>query len=475
MKIAFIHYHLKPGGVTTVIRRQVTALADVAECLIIAGEAPAGDFPAEITVVPGIGYTMPDSTISGSTDFVADTASAVMDAIFQKWPDGCDICHVHNPLLAKNRGFLKILSILQERGLRLFLQIHDFAENGRPEAYFAEEPYPADCHYGVINSRDRDFLRKAGLADKGVHLLPNHIEPLATVASQTIPDDLVLYPVRAIKRKNIGEALLIALFFPKDRVLAVTLPPNSTRDWPAYRRWRDFQTRHGIRVRFEAARKYGFSELVTAATCIISTSVTEGFGFAFLEPWTANRLLAGRRIDHACEDFEKNGLLLDHLYTRISIPVRAFDLSRFHDRWKSCIQRNCGRFHIDFDPSRITGAFKSLTADDCIDFGFLDETSQEQVLGNLISDEDLKEETARRNPFLADIVQAPDPERRIRKNREAVLRHYSRAGHQQRMLAIYETIISTPVSHRIDKQAIARQFLQPEQFYLIHWESSHEF
>lgn len=456
------------------IRQQIASLADAAECLVITGEPPADDFPADIIVVPGIRYTTPESTFPGSETSAAITASAIIDAIARKWKNGCDICHVHNPLLAKNRDFLQILSILQERDLRLFLQIHDFAENGRPDAYFSDKPYPSDCHYGVINSRDSDILRKAGLAEPGVHLIPNHIEPLATVPKKTIPDDLVLYPVRAIKRKNIGEALLMALFFPQDRILAITLPPNSPKDWRAYDRWRDFQAGHAIRVWFEAAGRYAFEELVTASTCMISTSVTEGFGFAFLEPWTANRLLAGRRIDHVCRDFEKNGLFLDHLYSRILIPVRAFDLGRFYDKWQACIQNNAVRFNIEMDPIRITGAFTALTRDGCIDFGFLDETGQEQVLRNLLSDGDLKQEIEHRNPFLADITRVSEPDRRIRENREAVLRHYSRSGHRQRMIDIYEAVIWTPVRHCIDKQVLAREFLQPEHFHLIHWERDHD-
>jgi hypothetical protein len=50
MKIAFVHYHLRPGGVATVIRRQMAALAGVADCLVITGEAPPEDFSGDIVV-----------------------------------------------------------------------------------------------------------------------------------------------------------------------------------------------------------------------------------------------------------------------------------------------------------------------------------------------------------------------------------------------------------------------------------------
>ena len=37
MKVAFIHYHLKPGGVTTVLRHQLDVLSEGGEGLVISG------------------------------------------------------------------------------------------------------------------------------------------------------------------------------------------------------------------------------------------------------------------------------------------------------------------------------------------------------------------------------------------------------------------------------------------------------
>ncbi len=473
MKIVFIHYHLRPGGVTTVIRRQIAALSGAADCLVITGEAPPDDFPGDIAVVPGIGYTLADAHSSRSREVAEKSAAAVMTAIFRKWKDGCDICHVHNPLLAKNQHFLKILSILQDSGLRLFLQVHDFAENGRPNAYFSKDPYPPNCHYGVINSRDQAILRKAGLLGAGLHLIPNYVEPLHIDTKTTFPKELILYPVRAIKRKNIGEALFISLFFPPGRIMAITMAPTSPADHPTYRRWRRLQADYHLPVLFEAARQYGFSELVGAAACMLTTSVTEGFGFAFLEPWTVHRLLAGRRIDHACRDFETNGLMLDHLYSRILIPLDAFDLDRFYHQWQTVFARHYARFHMNRDSCGTTRAFNSILENDGIDFGYLDETAQEQVLRNMLADTSLKHEIMMRNPFLEDIVRAPDPDRRIRHNREAVMRQYHGSVHRRQLMDCYDAVIRTPVRHAIDKKILARQFLDPKQFYMIHWENGH--
>jgi len=192
-------------------------------------------------------------------------------------------------MLAKNINFLKILKALQKRGIRLFLQIHDFAEDGRPLSYFSEE-YVSDCHYGVINSRDYNILLKAGLKKQGLHKIFNTIKPIDFNNKKINPGNYVLYPIRAIRRKNIGEAILLSLFFQNNETLTITLPPNSMPDIISYVGWKNFVKENNLDVEFEAGLKKDFSELVLSAKFIITTSITEGFGFSFLEPWTAKKI-----------------------------------------------------------------------------------------------------------------------------------------------------------------------------------------
>jgi hypothetical protein len=125
------------------------------------------------------------------------------------------------------------------------------------------------------------------------------------------------------------------------------------------------------------------------------------------------------------------------------------------------------------DADGITGAFHSILENDGIDFAYLDETAQEQVLRGVIADDALKREILSRNPFLEDIVRVPEPDRRIRQNREAVMRRYHRSVHRGQLMDSYEAVIREPVRHAIDKKTLAGQFLAPEKFYMIHWESGH--
>ncbi|MFO7839381.1 MAG: hypothetical protein R6X08_07775 [Desulfosalsimonadaceae bacterium] len=473
MRIAFLHYHLKPGGVSTVIRQQIEALAGRAELLLITGEAPEEPPPVPTAVIPGIAYDRPGRKAeSASAGTAAQAASEIREAIYAQWPQGCDILHVHNPLLAKNQGLLDILSMLQQKGLRLLLQVHDFAEDGRPDVYYGQSPYPQNCHYCVINTRDRDRLLDAGLVRDGLHLLANMVRPFSLTRQKTIPESFVLYPVRAIRRKNIGEALLLSLFQEPGTRVAVTLPPNSMRDQALYNEWRQFSDQKKLPVLFEAAQHYEFPDLVASARSFITTSITEGFGFAYLEPWTAGQLLAGRKLADICKDFEEKGLRLDHLYERLEVPLSAFDADAFFAGWRDCIQKNAEKFGLEIESWRIRESWLRITRNSAMDFGLLDEATQRQVITKALAEPKLCSHIQEKNPALSRLTSVPDQRARISENRQAVLDAYSQASYRETLEAIYSRVVQKRVVQQIDKKRLLRSFLQPENFSLLKWGNS---
>ena len=105
MKIAFIHYHLKTGGVTTVLKQQLDAVSSQWETLVLTGLPPETPFPARIVHIPELGYS---SEYRHEID-PDDVAQTILKAIERIFEDSCDVLHVHNPTLAKNRHFIKIL------------------------------------------------------------------------------------------------------------------------------------------------------------------------------------------------------------------------------------------------------------------------------------------------------------------------------------------------------------------------------
>ena len=465
MKIAFIHYHLKPGGVTTVLRQQVEAILDECDSLVLASSTPESSFPCDIVNIPGLGYDRPkQNRISPE-----DVAESIIKAINTKWKTGCDVVHVHNPTLAKNRNFLKILKALQNRKIKLFLQIHDFAEDGRPLSYFSDDEYVADCHYGVINSRDYNILLKAGLKKEGLHKIFNTIKPLNFNSTGVTTKECVLYPIRAIRRKNVGEAILLSLFFKNNETLAITLPPNSPADIKSYAGWKIFTKEKKLNIVFEAGVTHEFSELLMSSKFIITTSITEGFGFSFLEPWAAKKILWGRKLPDICHDFEKNNIQLDHLYTKLNVPVEWIGKERLYEKWKSCVLIKSGIFDLNLDEKTITTSFGKVTSNDLIDFGLLDEAFQKMIISRVFADRTDRDRLIHLNPYLSDPGYVSNKEVLIQNNMKAVMLNYNKTIYKEKLIEIYSRVVNSSVRQSIDKEILISCFFKPENFSLLKW------
>jgi hypothetical protein len=466
MKIALAHYHLKTGGVTTVLRQQIEAIKNDCEILVLTGELPDSPFPADIKHIPGLAYYGRSSKKVFTPKKVAES---IIKAIHSKWKGGCDILHVHNPLLAKNKIFLKILHELRKREIRFFLQIHDFAEDGRPLSYFDEDEYVPDCHYGVINSRDYNILLKAGLKKEGLHKIFNIVKPFELKKKVAKPGRFALYPIRAIRRKNIGEAILLSLFFKNHWALFITQPPNSPIDIISYKGWKSFAKENSLDVVFEAGLKYDFEKLVLAARFLITTSITEGFGFSFLEPWTAKKILCGRKLPDICYDFEQNGIKLDHLYTKLLVPVKWIDKKDLYERWRSSVLKACSLFNYKIDNKNIEKGFSAITKNNNIDFGLLNESFQKQIIACVLSDKKNANRLCSLNPYLSHIGEIKNQEDLIQNNMKAVLSNYNNRIYKKKLFEIYSKVCKNSVRQRIDKKILLSEFLNLHKFSLLKW------
>ena len=464
MKIAFIHYHLKTGGVTTVLKQQIKAIQNSCDTFVLTGSDQKPSFPVDTVFIPGLGY---DSFLQKKPP-PHEVAESIISAIFAKFGSKCDVLHVHNPTLAKNDDFLNILKELQIRNLNLFLQIHDFAEDGRPGVYFSDE-YLSDCHYGVINSRDYDILLKAGLKKEGLHKIFNMVEPFTLKNTIDYTDNIVLYPIRAIRRKNIGEAILLSLFFKNHERLSITLPPNSPADFYSYTGWKNFVKNKNLNIEFESGLKNDFSKLVLSSKFLISTSISEGFGFSFIEPWCAKKVIWGRKLPDICSDFENNGIDLGHLYSELLVPVEWIGKDIFYQKWKDCILRNCKLLNYDINKSSIDKTFSQVIKNNKIDFALFDESFQKNIISHVMSSKNDKNELIGLNPYLASVGIVPDKKSLIKNNMNAVFSNYNKDIYKEKLLEIYNKVANISVSHSIDKKILLSCFLDPRHFSLLKW------
>ena len=119
-----------------------------------------------------------------------------------------------------------------------------------------------------------------------------------------------------------GELALISSVH-KDKFFANSLGPTNPNYRDRFNRWKIFSKENNLSVYFG----YGedstieFIDLMASCEGIISTSIAEGFGLGFLEPWTFKKCLYGRNINEITKDFSRLGVQLDHLYDRINIDI----------------------------------------------------------------------------------------------------------------------------------------------------------
>ena len=457
MKIAVVHYHARPGGVTRVVERAVEALGNRANCIFFTGEAAPAETPLNIREVPNLGYSTQQNVRPLNLSRHARDAFGLPP----------DVWHLHNHSLGKNPALTAEVTALAEAGQKILLQIHDFAEDGRPANYknlgpLKDRLYPVapNIHYAALNQRDVAFLKAAGIPEPNLHLLPNAVSPIPTLNPQTSnPTPLFVYPCRAIRRKNIGELLLWSAAMPHCR-FAVTLAPKNPEVKPIYDAWVVFAKELGLNVEFDAGADTPFEEMMSRADALITTSIAEGFGLAFLEPWLAGKPLVGRNLPEITADFATHGLDLSALYDRISIPLTsdAWDIgSDFLQALETKLRDAHEAYGKPWTHQSFEDARRILVLDGTVDFGILNEEQQRTII-----------RAAKENP---DIFSGGlgDAAAQVAGNRRVVEEAYSPEAYGSHLASIYHKLAAAPTGavEYADGQKLLDQFLNPARFNLL--------
>ena len=486
LRIAIVHYHLRPGGVTTVIKQAVSSLEQQNfRVAVLAGSEAPQDMPggAAYAVVAGLNYAVPAEPPCSPEVLVER-----LDAAAGKALDGPpDIWHIHNHSLGKNCVLTQAVFLMAARGDRLLLQIHDFPEDGRPANYrglldavgkgdrdaLGACLYPQAAHvlYAVLNDRDAAFLRAAGCPDDHVRLLPNAVSVKALgnecEESPVSPEGRTfLYPTRAIRRKNIGEFVLWSALGVKGDRFAATLAPTNPADVAIYQRWKEFAADSALPVEFEVGLdgKVPFPVLLKLAHAIVTTSVAEGFGLAFLEPWLAGRTLVGRDLPEMTQGFKRDGMDLSALYSRVPVPVSWVGLDTLKRKIESGLTEMMRAYGRVPKPGDVDAALHAAMEDALVDFGRLDEQLQEQIIRRVNSSPSAAAEL---RPMC--LMPGSSFRQMIEVNSQIVRRHYNAEQYGVRLMDIYQTLMRSSVEPVgvLHAESLLDKFLAPERFYLI--------
>jgi glycosyltransferase involved in cell wall biosynthesis len=334
VNIAVLHYHLRPGGVTTVIRNELRALST----------------RHRVQVLAEFGY---DETPSRNrAAFIAE--SRALAKRLTRRLGAAEVLHTHNIGLGKHPRLTYAVKLLAERGaVRLINQVHDFPEDNRPAQLRAlryctgrrdDEFWKSYCYYHLPNVRwatltthDAEALAGRGIPENRIHVLPNSVdeeffgrprsaeaETLEKIARYAAAhryrfdtrQPILLSPMKVMVRKNNAEAIELVNRLGRYQ-LVISLDASA----PADRAYSDRLKRRILRERLPVVIGVGevFDDplpLFDAAQAILTTSTAEGFGYVFIEGWLRGKLVVGRDIPAVTNDFRGEGMDLRHLYRK---------------------------------------------------------------------------------------------------------------------------------------------------------------
>lgn len=484
MRIAIVHYHLESGGVTRVIESALISLqSHDLDVVVLSGEHYSGRQFSNVREVDGLSYI--DSFGGVTPEILArNLVHAAREGLAGEVPD---IWHIHNHSLGKNIILPQAIQILLEKGHRFLFQIHDFAEDGRPDNYqillqgrgeksldsIPENIYPiaSQIHYAALNSRDLKFLKLASIPENQLHFLPNPIAPSQFPGKniRRIDDGnegrLFLYPTRAIRRKNIGEFILWSALAEENDLFATTLTPVNRRWKMIHDRWTAFAHSLKLPIQFGVVEKtdYSFDEWIENAYSLVTTSVAEGFGLAFLEPWAKGKQLQGRNLPEITVDYSDAGIDLTNLYDDLRIPRELIDTEYLKKELEQTLINYFEYYHKPLSSEAMARALSAIESDEGIDFGYLNETMQETIIKKVISSDNLRELLTPAS------LEAPINKKIIEKNKKCVAESFSLESYGERLFTIYEMIAASVVEkpRSINAEILLECFLNSSRFYLL--------
>lgn len=436
-ELCIFHYHLRKGGVCDVIlfslRAIIKYLPHIKKINVISGTNENFDYikgklqdlntnRISLVVEPLINYQDAQETKPESQEITS---------MLQAYSGPDRLWWIHNYHLGKNTSFTQALLNWAAQGQSLLFQIHDFPECARYENLknitesIQDEIYPQgkNIRYALINHRDYKLLGKGGISQEELFLLDNPVPLGPTVQEdpQAIKTEmaqrwgkrfpsfqakgrLFLYPVRAIRRKNLLEAALITMLQDDPANLVVTLPGVSKGEIQYSDFCRQLFLEGVIPGMFglgmeEDQGLLNYQNYWAAADMLLSSSIQEGFGYLYLNSLHWQKPLMARYLDilGGMEDILKGDYSL--FYHEVKVPLQTSEKSRILDSYQiklNELQPYLGRERIARRFEELSKAMKM----DQLDFSYLSMELQADILKRIKTDSSYRQATKTLNQDL---------------------------------------------------------------------------
>jgi glycosyltransferase involved in cell wall biosynthesis len=371
VKLVILHYHLRPGGIRRVIELATPHLTREARGRITRVVLAIGEradrqwheqfsrqfshLPVEVFVEPSFNY------LSEQREAPRNILARVRRGI-KRLLGGGDAwnCLVWAHNLGVGRNLLlsrELAAACVARGIPMLSHHHDWWFDNRwerwPEmrrfdfrtlAAAARAIFPEQGRFvhAAINHADAAILSRQ-FGDAALWL-PNLTEPAVPTATAHIraarrwlrnklaQDQAPVWvsPCRFLRRKNIGEALLLTRWLRPGAWLVVTGAASSAGEIPCFRALETAARQHQWRLRLgvlagRESDKPGVAELLAVSEVVLLTSLQEGFGLPYLEATAAQRPLLARRLPNIAPDLDRFGFRFPQAYDDILIAPTLFD------------------------------------------------------------------------------------------------------------------------------------------------------
>jgi len=322
---------------------------------------------------PAFGYL---SELRASPTSLRRRIAKTLSEVIPAEPGNTTLIWHHNPALGRNLLVNEgLISFIRRTGVRLIAHHHDFwVENrwtrwaemrgaGFPSlSRVAEVTFfsGTSAAHATISQRDRSML-SAALPTTG--WLPNPVKsqklpmsPARKWLTKWLGDEAPVWilPTRLLRRKNVGEAILLTRWFRPDGWMIAAGGPSSKAEESYTRRVADAARRGNWRVRFDMRGQPGktppIHDLMRCAEAVLLTSIQEGFGLALIEAAAFQKPLIARRLANIHPDLASIGITFPHLYDDVMIPCGLIDLPAERDRqrrifrdWRAALPRSVQR------------------------------------------------------------------------------------------------------------------------------------
>jgi hypothetical protein len=327
MELCVLHYHFRPGGVRRVIELGLPALAragNFCRVTLAAGEAPddawrakmeAALHPCDVAwcIEPALGYWSELNRPAG------EVRGAIRETLRRLAQPGATFW-THNLSVGRNLLLAQELAKIPST-MPLWLHHHDWWWDGRwerwpemraqgftslVEAVQATLPLADHVRHFCVNLTDAQRLTDWTGAD--FRFLPNPLSALQVTPEETAAardflrhrtgaEAWWIYPCRALRRKNLAEALFVQQTLARNAVTVTTGGPSSAAEEPYYNSLTAAAAAHGWPLHTGVAAHPDcppVPALMAAAEAVVVTSLREGFGLPYCEAALLRRPCSAR-------------------------------------------------------------------------------------------------------------------------------------------------------------------------------------